>query len=149
MASSKTIAQFIADIPETGVGCIIWPFTKDKAGYAKYAKTYLHILICESVHGPRPSKQHQAAHSCGNSSCVAPWHLSWKTKTENAADKFVHGTNVVGEKHGRATLSDATVLRILQMHRNGMRAIDISRQLAIRYGKVQAITSGKKWKHLQ
>ncbi|WP_292637037.1 hypothetical protein [Mesorhizobium sp.] len=47
-------------------------------------------LVCEEVHGPPPSPDHEAAHSCDNGDlgCATKRHLSWKTPKENTADKF-------------------------------------------------------------
>jgi hypothetical protein len=44
-----------------------------------------HRLACESKWGPAPPSM-QALHSCHNTLCVNPDHLSWGSNDENQAD---------------------------------------------------------------
>jgi hypothetical protein len=43
-------------------------------------------LMCEWHHGPPPTPEHQAGHTCPtgeNAQCVNPRHLEWQTREEN------------------------------------------------------------------
>ena len=43
-------------------------------------------LMCELIHGPAPSPEHEASHLCeDNWLCICPDHLIWETKRENMA----------------------------------------------------------------
>lgn len=48
-------------------------------------------LMCELVHGPAPTPEHEASHLCeeirleSNWLCICPDHLIWETKKENMA----------------------------------------------------------------
>lgn len=53
----------------------------------------VHRLVCIRRHGPPPTDDLEAAHSCGNAGCVNPRHIRWATRFENAADKKLHGTD--------------------------------------------------------
>lgn len=85
-----------------GDECLIWPFSKDRKGYGQVRFAgKLHIvsrLACQEANGPPPTPKHEAAHSCGNGhlACATKRHLSWKTRTENMADKVMHGTSMRG-----------------------------------------------------
>src|SRR3569833_517171 len=82
-----------------GPECLIWPWTRDGQGRGAVGidgkLLRAHRVMCELVHGPAPTQEHHAAHSCGNghNACVHPMHLSWKTKEENAQDRVQDGRN--------------------------------------------------------
>lgn len=48
-------------------------------------------LMCELIHGPAPTPEHEASHLCdevrlySNWLCISPDHLIWETKAENMA----------------------------------------------------------------
>jgi hypothetical protein len=100
--------------------CLVWPFSTARGGYGSFqylgVHHYAHRYMCELKHGPSPSDTHEAAHGCGNSSCVNPRHISWKTPTENKMDCRLHGTDV---KHrtgnvGKVTREQAAEIRSLK-----------------------------------
>lgn len=133
-----------------GDECLTWPYQRDSHGYGRFdseqGETRLvSRQVCEAVHGPAPSPDHEAAHSCGrgDKACVTKRHLSWKTKTENEADKLVHGTAPRGERHGMAKLTNEQVFEI---KRSSSVPLPI---LAERYGVsrtlICAIRKGRKW----
>lgn len=133
--------KFLDALPIDGKGCVLWPFATNGAGYGQVnvgggRKVLAHRIACEMRNGPPPSEAHHAAHSCGNGhmGCVAPWHLSWKTATENNHDQDAHGTRSQGEKH-HAILTVGDVLAI--------RADTASPQSALagRFGISQAMIS--------
>lgn len=138
---------FFDAIPETGDGCLIWPFYRDPHGCAKMVvgdgrSDYVARRVCERSHGPK-GQDFQAAHSCGNGhlGCVSPWHLSWKTRIANNEDRIIHGT--WGTK-----LSEEQVREI----RSADPALT-KQELADRYGVTrQAIAwviSRKGWAHVE
>lgn len=73
--------------------CLIWPYYRDNVGYAIYSGGYkagyntkfVPNMICQKIHGPKPGKEYQAAHSCGQGlkGCVNPHHLRWLTASDN------------------------------------------------------------------
>lgn len=91
-----------------GEECLIWPLTKDGQGRGAVGVNgkllRAHRVMCELVHGPAPTPEHHAAHSCGNGhlACVHPKHVSWKTKEENARDRVRDGRNT-GNRRGCTT----------------------------------------------
>lgn len=94
-------------LPYRGQDCLIWPFSDKGNGYAQIMRNrrpaVVSRLVCAEVHGPAPSQEYQAAHSCGNGDlgCVSPSHISWKTSAENEADKKDHGTYYLRWRNGR------------------------------------------------
>ena len=77
----------------------------------KWYRPAVHIMVCETFHGPRPPG-HDAAHHDGNKSNCSAENVGWKTPTENEADKVTHGTRAEGERHGCAVLTADQVREI-------------------------------------
>ena len=101
-----------------GSECLIWPFSKYGSGHAAFSVGHkgkiVSRIMCEHRHGPPPTPQHDAAHSCGKGhlACVNPMHLDWKTKSENQADRIAHGTLIRGEEHKLSKLKAHQVIEI-------------------------------------
>jgi hypothetical protein len=72
----------------------------------------LHILIAESFVGPMPNGKPEVAHGDGNKLNNDPSNLRWVSRSENEADKILHGKSNRGERQGRSRLKAAQVLEI-------------------------------------
>lgn len=137
-------------LPFSGDECLAWPFSRTTYGYGEMRLSGravgAHRYICEASHGPAPSSQHQAAHSCGNGhlGCVNWRHISWKTPAENAADRAEHGTQVRGEDHPLSKLTEEDVLEI-----RTLTGIQTQRELAERFNvsitAVHHVQTRKNW----
>lgn len=137
-----------------GDECLIWPYCRDKIGYARLdfggCLRQVARLVCEDTCGPPPTPEHEAAHSCGKGhlGCVAKRHLSWKTHTENMADKLIHGTHSRGERSGTAKLCEQDVRAI-----RALKGVRPQTKIAVDFGisrtQVRSIHSGRKWGWLQ
>lgn len=136
-----------------GNDCLIWPYARNPQGYAPITidgKTReISRLLCEEANGPPPTPKHEAAHSCGNGrlGCVTKKHLSWKTRTENQADRLVHGTHSRGERHGSAKITEEQVheIRSLKGHMTQQKIAD---RFGISCTNVRKILSGNGWSWL-
>lgn len=133
-----------------GDDCLIWPYARNKWGYGKVTiggrTKGVHRLVCEYTHGPPPTVEHQACHSCGNGhlGCVAPNHLSWKTRKGNAADAIAHGVQIKGERHHMARLSALDVAQIRSL-RGVIPQSEIAKRFGIRQNQVSRIQLGRSW----
>src|SRR4029079_9771332 len=73
------------------VDCLIWPFARDTHGRGQIffdgRRRQVHPLVCEGVHGSKPTAKHETAHLCdnGRGGCVNGTHLVWATRRENLA----------------------------------------------------------------
>ncbi|TIU63891.1 MAG: hypothetical protein E5W25_23745 [Mesorhizobium sp.] len=142
------VRQFFEEVvlPYDGDDCLIWPFSKDGHGYAMLGDQAVPRLICEEAHGPAPTPKHQAAHSCGHGhmACVTKGHLRWATRTENEADKLIHGTSNRGVRHGMAKLTEADVLVIRSLRGHFLQR-EIAEQFGIAVPTVSDIQRRKLW----
>lgn len=133
-----------------GDECLSWPFGKITAGYGTIhfdgRLCLVSRVVCERVHGPPPTPEHEAAHSCGkgHEGCVAKRHLSWKTSAENKADQLIHGTRPRGSKHGNAKLSNSDVIKIRSLRGKAKQA-DIAHWFGVDKSVISRVQSGKRW----
>lgn len=147
--------KFYTDVvlPYSGDDCLIWPFSRNRKGYGTVRRNgYTGIashFVCQDTRGPRPSLDHEAAHSCGNGGlgCVTKGHISWKTRVENQADRLIHDTHIRGERNYSAKLTEAQAREIL-----ALKDLEPRREIAKRYGvsqrSIYSIHKGKKWSWL-
>lgn len=140
---------FASLIPD-GRECIEWPYSRDKDGYGQTyynsRVTQTHRLVCLLAHGEPPTPKHQAAHSCGNSSCINKGHLRWRTAGENIAEKEAHGTKLVGAAIPSSKLDDQKVAQILSL--KGEKTGRIAGQFGVTASTIRNILSGKTWRHV-
>lgn len=123
--------------------CLIWPFRLASNGYAQVGgdRHIPHRMMCEHRHGPAPSPEHQAAHSCGNGDhgCVNQWHLNWRTPTENQLERYEHS--------GLAPRAKLTLEQVEEIR--SVKGKEVITWTATRFGvseaNIRQIQSGKTW----
>lgn len=107
----------------------------------------LHRLVCLAFHGPPPTPRHEVGHRDGNRSNSRADNLRWVTRAENSADRFLHGTALIGERHPAAKLTAANVAEI----RAASRYRGLLRDLANKFGVTKSYISrlrtrgGSRW----
>lgn len=103
-------------------------------------------MVCEEIHGPSPTENHDAAHTCGKGylGCVSPKHIVWKTKAENQADRLIHGTHNRGEKSGNSKLTEKQVEEIRSLE-GSMSQAKIAEKFSISGCSVSKIINKKAW----
>lgn len=124
--------------------CLIWPFSRSQTGYAMFSgdKIRVHRVMCEHRHGPAPTPDHYAAHSCdrGHEGCVNQWHLDWKTPSENQFDR--HRSGEIGPRW-KLTAAQAKEIRELK----GLERVqDTAARYGINESNVRLIQAGKTWR---
>lgn len=132
--------------------CIPWPFAKGSSGYGHMVyqgiETSAHRVMCEMKHGAPPSPDYEAAHSCNNRVCCNPNHLRWATKSENAADRIMHGTQAIGERNPAARVTADQVQEIRAL-RGKMSLQEIAAMFGITKSNVSCIHLRKSWAWLE
>lgn len=147
--------QFYQDtvLQYNGADCLIWPYNRNSKGYGQISRDskpeQVHRRVCEEIHGPPPTHEHEAAHNCGKGhlGCVTKGHLSWKTPKENQADRLAHGTHGRGERNTAAKLTESEAKEIM-----ALKGQLPQRKIAVKYGISQSTVSkiqlGKRWNWL-
>jgi Autographiviridae endonuclease len=92
-------------------------------------------------------------HHCDNPPCGDPEHLFLGEIADNHADMTMKGRGFVpvprrGEKHERATVTEAEVLHIRASHHAGESQSAIARRMGVDRQTVTNICLGKTWKHV-
>ena len=137
-----------------GSECLIWPYARIPNGYGTIKHqgktTLVHRRVCEDVIGAPPTPQHDAAHSCGKGhlGCVSPHHLSWKTKSENQADRILHGTHQRGERNKSSKITEEQAKEIIFL-KGKEKQNDIAKRYGVTREAISKIHSGKNWSWLQ
>ena len=114
----------------------------------KRKRSYVHDIVCEAFHGPRPIG-FTVAHEDGVNSNNASENVSWKTQSDNHMDKLRHGTLLFGEAHPQAKLTADDVLVIRSRLRKGERKVSIAADYHVSDATVYDIERGRRWKHLE
>lgn len=107
----------------------------------KNNQQYIHILVAEAFIGKRPGagSEIHCCHRDGDTSNNSASNLRWDTVAANHADKVAHGTNMEGEKHHAAKLTQSQVIEIREKLKTAKRG-DQDR-IAIEYGVGQTTIS--------
>ena len=141
-------------IPFNSDDCLMWPFHRNQLGrpliHIEGRNRYANQLICERVHGPRPSQRHVSAHSCGNGheACVNPRHLRWATFQENSEDMVAHGRATRGARNTQAKLTEDAVLELRRLACSGIPQKELAARFGVSKANVCLIVNGKAWSWL-
>jgi len=94
--------------------------------------TAVHVMVCETFHGPRPPGA-QACHENGDPADCRAVNVRWDTKVGNMADRVRHGTNGV-----RLTVEQVAAIRA---EPNTSRA-ELAARLGVTPGTISHIRTG-------
>lgn len=104
----------------------------------------VHQLVLEAFVGPRPSPEHEVCHNNQARHDNRLENLRWGTSKENAADRYLHGTQPRGENSHRAKLTWDAVQQIRQLIPIYSLA-KIAREYGVRSITIARIRDNKNW----
>lgn len=110
------------------------------------AQILIHRLVLVAFIGPCPPGC-ESRHLDGVRSHNWLSNLRWGTKLENAADRKIHGTQCLGEGHGRAKITEADVVNI-RLAAGKIRQTDLAKKYGIVQSKISAIQRRELWRHV-
>ena len=146
----KTLERFFAQVEKTE-SCWLWTgHTKNGYGGFQYdgkpqrahRLSYIHFKGAipaglEICHAPSPI--------CHNRACVNPDHLRADTRSGNAADRVLDGTDARGEKNAKSKLTEA---QILEIRASDERQWALAKRYDVSQSRISSIICRKNWKHL-
>lgn len=123
-------------------------FRYPQVNLGKAGNYKVHYLVAITWVGPKPGDHYQIRHLDGNPENRAATNLQWGTPAENQADRFIHGTASIGEKHGKSFLTNSDVIEIRRELEIKTVQLDIANKFGISQSLVSHIKTGKLWSHL-
>jgi hypothetical protein len=109
-------------------GCLLWTGCSIRDGYGRFRvgeiKVLAHRFAWEMVYGAIPDGMF-VLHTCDVPACVRIEHLWLGDNAANMADKVAKGRQAIGETHGKAKFSDATIALVRELHAAGTKRSEI------------------------
>ena len=121
---------------DDGYGSVNWEGRDHRAHRIAYALTY----------GPIPNGLY-VCHRCDVCLCVRPDHLFLGTAKDNAIDAVKKKRNYCGERHHKAKLTLAKVIKIRANYQLGDCYAEIGRQYGVTAEMISAIIRRLSWKN--
>lgn len=104
-----------------------------------YRRCYASHLVLEAFVGPCPAGM-EACHNNGDCTDDSAGNLRWDTPISNKADMKRHGTQVAGETHPKAKLSDQDVRAILDFRAAGYSHKRLAEHYGVSVQRIHQIT---------
>lgn len=148
--------------------CWLWTASIDGWGYGtigSQGQTYrAHRVVFWLTHGHWPTPV--CRHTCDTPACCNPGHLLEGSVADNNRDTVergrdrhptgsAHGTHTKpesrgrGERNGSARLAESDVRRIRELRSQGVRRDVVAAMFGVHESTIYAITSRKKWSHIE
>ncbi len=132
-------------------GCWLWQGSRDDSGYGTMWNGYqtedCHRVSWKLYRGPIPAGQ-SVLHDCNTPRCVSPFHLHLGTQQRNIEerDEAGRGNQPRGAKHGRAKLTEESVLEIRRLHATGLWSyVQLAKNFGVNDGTVWCIIKRRNW----
>lgn len=107
----------------------------------------VHRLVMLAFVGPCPDGL-EVCHNDGNSLNNHISNLRYDTRSNNHKDKYLHGTMPYGEKSTLSKLTVEQVMKIINLHKNGLTQTAIATQFNVSDTLIWKIVHRKAWLHL-
>lgn len=147
----KLLPWIEAHVRYQGKACLTWPFGLSSGGRPMVRRggdpESAPRIMCELAHGPAPTPQHEAAHSCGkgHKACMSPRHIWWATPMQNSAERIAHGNSGRGADNSMARLSLRQVKAIRHRLAKGHKGRAIAKDYNVHESTISAIKVGVSW----
>lgn len=142
---------FKGKIDKNARGCWRWTGPVNRAGYGILVFNNYRMLAHRFSYlfaGRHPIGDLFVLHKCDNPPCVNPDHLFKGTQQDNLDDCKSKDRHCRGTRQWKAKLTDAGVLKIRRLHREGVLARKMALMFGVTSATIREAITGKKWAHL-
>jgi hypothetical protein len=115
----------------------------------KYPTQLVHILVCTTFRGPRPSSEYEVRHLNGRNEDCRLENVIWGTASENQLDRRRHGTSPQGENHPKAIVTEEQVRDIRELLAAGYTTVAIAKRFGVNRYLISDIKRGRSWSYLK
>lgn len=143
--------RFWSKVDKSGGPDACWPWTDalSPAGYGQIMIDYKRVRANRAAllfSGHTIPAGSMVCHKCDNRSCCNPAHLFIGTPADNAADMVSKHRQAVGERHGRARLTQTEVDAIRELHAGGgWTHVKLARLFGVSSANICVVVNGKSW----
>jgi hypothetical protein len=95
-----------------------------------------------------PAEYPEVHHINGDRSDNRGENLRWGDQKQNAADRVVHGTAVLGSKSPNSKLTEDAAIEIRDLRTQGMTYQAIARRFGVSKKLILLVTQNKIWRHI-
>ena len=131
--------------------CWEWDGYTRPNGYGRITinqkQEYPHRVAYKAFVGPI-HEGYEVCHACDNRKCCNPAHLFLGTRKDNMRDASIKGRLQKGESRHNAVLTEAKVRKAREMREQGMRVVDIAKQLDVGKTTLGCAIRRKTWRHV-
>lgn len=107
---------------------------------------HVHVAVCETFHGLRPSPGHVTRHLNGDPIDNRAVNLAWGTSADNSADAAAHGTTSRGEGRWNSKLTRDQVEEIRKhLSKGELNQHEIGALYGVTNYAISDIKRGKSW----
>jgi hypothetical protein len=107
----------------------------------------VHSMVLEAFVGPRPDGT-EVCHNDGDPGNNSLGNLRYDTPAANQADRVLHGTDIRGEDHVLAKLTEPDVLEIRRRHQAGESIKSLARIFPVGTTQIARIIKRESWAHI-
>lgn len=108
---------------------------------------YVHHLVLITFVGPAP-EGHEGCHGDGDRTNNRLSNLRWDTRSNNHADKALHGTDHKGERHPGVKLTEAEVKAMRKRRLDDLSYAALAKEFGVTTMTAFRAVNGKTWGHI-
>lgn len=108
---------------------------------------YVHHLVLITFVGPAPEGM-EGCHGDGDRANNRISNLRWDTRSNNHADKALHGTDHKGERHPGSKLTESDVKNLRKRRLDGLSYAALAKEFGVTTMTVYRAVKGKNWSHV-